>query len=145
MPTYHIKTLDDLQTFARGLVAKLKGGDVVALAGPLGVGKTALVQFVAKELGIRASVRSPSFNVLKAYPVRPAARGISQLCHIDLYRLNKKAWERLGFEEYLGEPQTVCFVEWAEKMQAALPRSAVWVRMRQGSGASRMLSVDKAQ
>lgn len=120
-----IKDLADLKVFARALSAELTPGAVVALVGDLGAGKTALTQLVAKNLGVPNNVNSPTFSILKIYPV--AGRAFTKFCHLDLYRL-ADAKNHLGWEEYLGDKDTVCFVEWAEKIKDQLPPQTIWLR-----------------
>ena len=115
------------ETFELGLrlAGELRRGDVVALTGDLGAGKTALAQGVAAGLGVAAEVTSPTFTLIHEYP-----GGRLPLFHIDLYRLESQE-EALGtgLEEYLGG-EGVALVEWADKFAALLPRSARWVRFR---------------
>src|SRR3990167_5883298 len=100
-----IKNLSELESFAKKLLKELRPGDVVALSGELGAGKTTLIQALARSLGLSRSALSPTFVILKSYPVD--YHGIKRLCHIDLYRLNDFKAPH-GFEECLGEPDTVC-------------------------------------
>ena len=95
----------------------LRAGDVVALVGELGSGKTTLTQGIAQGLGIDAStVKSPSFVLMKEYRT-----GRAPLYHIDLYRLEGFTdIQRMGYEDYLGG-DGVAVVEWAERLQTILP------------------------
>jgi|TARA_B100001964_G_C14150736_1_gene561918 tRNA threonylcarbamoyladenosine biosynthesis protein TsaE len=131
MTTHKINSLDDLKKFARSLSKNLKGGDVVALSGELGAGKTTLVQMVAEELGVYERVTSPTFTVLKTHDI-PATQqkkfGFKQLCHIDLYRL-EAAEKGIGFEEYFGDTDAVCFIEWAQKAKQIIPKQALWIEL----------------
>ena len=140
MKTFQINSLSELKSFASDLAGKLKSGSVVALSGPLGAGKTTLVQMLARELGIKQSITSPSFTIFKLYDLPKPIRGIKKFCHIDLYRINK-AEKGVGFEEYLGEEDTVCFIEWAEKMKSTLPKSAVWITVKVESDGSRTITL----
>lgn len=121
-----INSLDDLKKFAHDLRADLRAGDVVGLSGELGAGKTTLVQMAAKELGVRDRVVSPSFNLVKIYDLPKPVKKIDRICHIDLYRIDKIGSD-LGFEEYFSDVNSVCFVEWAEKIKHLLPASAKWI------------------
>lgn len=131
-----IKNLSELDIFAKNLASQLRGETVVALSGDLGTGKTTLTQSVAKHLGIKNNLQSPTFSILKVYPV--AGREFSQFCHIDLYRLDDKK-NHLGLEEYLGDKDTVCFVEWAEKIKAQLPRNTIWLKLEAQPDGSRLI------
>lgn len=97
------------------LAACLERGDVVALAGDLGAGKTHLVQGVARSLGVDDPVTSPTFNILLVHP------GVLPLYHFDLYRLDDEAQlEDIGFYETL-EADGVSFIEWGDRFPDALP------------------------
>ena len=102
-------------------------GDLIALVGDLGTGKTLLVQGVAEGLGVDPSthVSSPTFAIMHRYP------GRLPLYHIDLYRIDtQEALLALGLEEYL-EGEGVAAVEWAEHGVGILPRERLTVRLRQ--------------
>jgi len=114
------------QTRAAGaaLAKQLRPGDVVALYGGLGAGKTAFVGGIAQGLGITEPVSSPTFALLQVY------RGALPLYHFDMYRV--QSWEDLystGFLEYLEEP-AVLAVEWSEHIENALPECCVKVEIR---------------
>lgn len=112
--------------FAHELVRQLRGGDVILLSGPIGSGKTTLVRFMAKRLGARSVVRSPSFTLLRQYDVRRGA--IRQLIHVDAYRLkNQRGLVALGLES-LGRPGVVSIIEWPPA-GLVLPRGRI-VRIR---------------
>lgn len=133
-----IKNLDELSNFAKNLAASLRGGAVVALSGDLGAGKTALAQMTAKAWGVKTSVVSPTFTVFKIYSV--AGQQFRQLCHIDLYRLDDFSRPH-GFEEYIGEPNTACLIEWAEKIKNRLPAGTIWINLEILSDEARLVTV----
>lgn len=110
-----------LQTkkIALRLAKKLKGGQILALIGDLGGGKTCFTQGLALGLGIKKLVVSPTFILMKIYPVKNSR--IKKFCHIDLYRLKKPGdIIHLGIQEYLGEKNTVCVIEWGDKIKSFL-------------------------
>jgi len=117
---------DEQQTRDCGkrLASLLQPGDVLALVGELGAGKTRLVQGLARGLGVPddVPVTSPTFTLLALYD-----QGRLPLYHFDLYRLEGKTdLDRIGAEEYLwGEG--VSAVEWAERAPDALPDDALWI------------------
>ena len=120
----------------RRLAAELKAGDVLALAGDLGAGKTQFTKGLAAGLGVNASVTSPTFTLIHEYP-----GGRLPLYHIDLYRL-ESAVEALemGIDDYLaGDGVTV--VEWADKFEEIVPRGARWVRFRALEGDEREIEL----
>jgi len=104
----------------------LKAGDVVALTGELGAGKTCLTQGIACGLGVpeNYAVTSPTFTLINEYPGREAA-----LFHVDLYRLQGAAdLADMGYEEYLSGGG-VMVIEWADKIREAVPDGAVCVAL----------------
>jgi tRNA threonylcarbamoyladenosine biosynthesis protein TsaE len=103
----------------------LRGGDGVALTGELGAGKTCLTQGIACGLGVpdRYTVTSPTFTLINEYPGRKAG-----LIHMDVYRLTGPVQlEDMGYDEYM-RGEGVVVIEWAEKIQDALPVEALYVR-----------------
>lgn len=132
-----IKNLSELESFAKKLARDLRSGDVVALSGELGAGKTTLIQAIARLAGVPGSTLSPTFVIFKSYPIN--YRGIKQFCHIDLYRLNDFSVPH-GFEECLGEPGTVCFIEWAEKIKDRLPSKTIWLKIEAQPDSSRLIT-----
>lgn len=98
---------DETRALGRALGRTLRPGDLVALEGELGSGKTVLVQGIAEALGVTATVHSPTFVLLHRYP------GRVPLDHYDLYRLEGPTWTDTGLEE--PSPETVSVVEWSER------------------------------
>lgn len=100
---------------AQALLAKLKGGAVLALHGDLGAGKTCFVQGLAAALGVQQAVNSPTFTVIHEYACTPP------LYHADLYRI-RDADDAfgLGLEEYFGS-DGIIVIEWAERAAELLP------------------------
>jgi tRNA threonylcarbamoyladenosine biosynthesis protein TsaE len=101
------------ENLGRKLAFILKPGDVVALTGELGAGKTCLVRGVARGLGLEEGiVASPSFSLINEYPAE------FPVYHIDCYRLHlKEAIDELGLEEYF-EGRGLCLIEWAERLDS---------------------------
>ncbi|MCU0641255.1 MAG: tRNA (adenosine(37)-N6)-threonylcarbamoyltransferase complex ATPase subunit type 1 TsaE [Candidatus Margulisbacteria bacterium] len=105
----------------RRIGAVLKANDVVALTGELGAGKTTLIQGIARGLGVKDHVTSPTFIIINEY------QGRLPLYHIDLYRLDDvKLIEELGIDEYFAKGG-ICVIEWAEKLAGLLPAGAATI------------------
>ena len=114
---------------------ELKSGDVVALEGPLGAGKTVFVQGLAGALGITEAVSSPTFTIISEY------RGSMTLYHMDLYRLNSpEEFAFLGVEEII-EGDGVTVVEWGEKAGDELPERSIRVNITIGDDGERLIQV----
>ncbi len=117
-------SVEETLRFGERLGRELQRGDVVALCGDLGAGKTALVKGIARGLGITQEVTSPTFTLVHEYP-----GGRLPLFHIDLYRLdNPEQALAIGIEDYLSGPG-VTAIEWSEKIDSLLPATATRIRI----------------
>jgi tRNA threonylcarbamoyladenosine biosynthesis protein TsaE len=109
------------ENFGKLLGNKLQEGDVIALYGELGTGKTTLTRGIAKGLGVKNLdfVISPSFVLIREYT------GRLPLYHIDLYRIRQPLEaEAMGIEEYISSGG-VCVIEWAERVKEILPKQRI--------------------
>jgi len=135
-----IITNSEQETFSFGqeLGRACRGGEVFLLVGELGAGKTKLLQGLASGLGVKDTVNSPTFNILKIYP----ATRVQDFCHIDAYRLHSdKDLTALGVQEFFASPVTVTAVEWAEKIKPIWPRGARLIKITSLSENSREIIV----
>ena len=108
---------------ARLIGEKLIDGDLLALSGELGSGKTCFTKGLAQGLGVSAEyqITSPTFTLINEYPAR------CKLYHFDVYRLNSYSeLEDLGYEEYLAGDGVVV-IEWAEKIDKLIPRDSIFI------------------
>lgn len=102
---------------------------VIALGGPLGAGKTVFVKGFARALGIRRRLPSPSFILIRRYPLRH--RRYRNLFHVDAYRLrtaNRRTLAAVGLPEALLRPENLFLIEWADRLHRALPRPYLAIR-----------------
>jgi tRNA threonylcarbamoyladenosine biosynthesis protein TsaE len=123
MGALRLASPDEATTRAIGaaLAGLLGPGDVVGLTGDLGAGKTRLVQGAAAAIGVDGPVLSPTFMLVREYGGDPPVH------HVDAYRLSGPLeLEDLGLEDVLS-PEAVVFVEWADRVAAALPDS--WLEL----------------
>ena len=112
---YVVSRVDDWQPVAEAIQQRLEPGTLVLVRGPLGAGKTTLVQTLAKALGVKKVPKSPTFSLLRTYPV--PGKTIQRLVHIDAYRLEGGEDVRaLGLDELWHEPGTVTVIEWPEHL-----------------------------
>ncbi len=128
---------DPAETLAlgRGEGARCRAGDIIALCGDLGAGKTHFVKGLAAGLGTNAEVTSPTFTLIHEY-----AGGRLPIYHFDLYRLGSAAEAiALGLDEYL-ENGGVSVIEWADKFPDLLPARARWFRFIHGPDGTREIS-----
>ncbi len=121
------------------LAKKLKRGDIVALIGELGSGKTVFTKGIAKGLAVKdvRYVNSPTFVIIKEY------KGKIPLYHFDLYRLDKSTLlDAESYEEYLyGDGVTV--IEWADKIRRLLPRKYIEVKLSVAGENKRKIQIKK--
>ena len=127
-----------MNAFAAKYAKTLKGGEVLALTGDLGSGKTAFTKGLAKALGIKKTVQSPTFLLMKCYPVlQPTTYNLRTLCHVDAYRIkNERELVNIGFGEMLDDPAVVAVVEWADLVKKIIPKRAVWMNFSHGKNPS---------
>ena len=116
--------VEETIAFGKALASELQRGNVLALSGELGAGKTALVKGLALGLGIEQDVTSPTFTLIHEY-----VGGRLPLFHIDLYRLDAAEHAlAIGIEDYLN-PAGVTVIEWAEKIECLLPEGTTQIRI----------------
>ena len=119
-------TKSEAETEAAGenIAGRLLPGDVVAMYGDLGAGKTAFVRGLARGLGYSGRVSSPTFTIVNEY------EGTIPVFHFDMYRL-KSSDElfEIGWEDYL-DRNGVCAVEWSENAEDAFPRDVIKVEIK---------------
>ncbi|OQX71604.1 tRNA (adenosine(37)-N6)-threonylcarbamoyltransferase complex ATPase subunit type 1 TsaE [Candidatus Parcubacteria bacterium 4484_255] len=135
-----IITLSEKQTLNLGkkIAKQLKGGEIIALIGGLGAGKTIFAKGIANGLGIKKIITSPTFVLMKIYEINKHKSKtnlnesrIQKLCHIDAYRLkSSQALINIGINDYLGQKNTVAIIEWADQVQDILPKNAIFVKIK---------------
>jgi len=125
MNQFELNTMNSNETdqFAAKLAGFLRPGDVISLEGDLGAGKTTFTKGLARGLGIKKIVNSPTFTIIKEY------HGRMPLYHMDVYRVADSG-EDLGFDEYFdGDGVTV--VEWAHLIETQLPVNRLTIYLYQ--------------
>jgi tRNA threonylcarbamoyladenosine biosynthesis protein TsaE len=142
METFITNNLEETQELARSFIQRLSGraekkkkAIIIALEGDLGSGKTTFAQGLAKGLGIKENITSPTFVLMKRYGTGVADESLRQgansrsLFHIDCYRI-EKAWQlqELGFEEIMNNPENIVAIEWPERISEILPQDAIKIK-----------------
>lgn len=106
----------------------LNGGEVVALEGSLGAGKTVFAQGVGMGWGATSRLVSPTYVLVRRHRRH---QDDLELYHVDLYRLNSIAEiDLLGLDEIMGDSATVCLVEWPDRHPALFPSEHMWIHLR---------------
>jgi tRNA threonylcarbamoyladenosine biosynthesis protein TsaE len=122
-------TAEDMQALGRRIAEQLRPGDLVVLTGDLGAGKTTLTQGIARGLGVKDQVTSPTFTLVHAYDSGPAA---TTLLHADVYRLETlQEIIDLALPELIDEG-AVLVVEWGEEAAPALLPDYLAIRIEFG-------------
>lgn len=117
-------------SFGKNFAKKIRGKKIIGLIGKLGAGKTIFVKGLAKGLGIKQVVTSPTFVLMKIYEVKNQKSKVKKLCHIDAYRLKSpQDIIAIGTQEYFNRPDVVVTIEWAEKIKKILPKTTKFIEI----------------
>lgn len=140
------KELKDTRKIAEEIFNKLKPtskrATVFGLYGDLGSGKTTFVQFFCKIAGIKRRISSPTFVIMKRYPLKH--RSYKNLFHLDAYRLkNENELYHLGWEDIISNPAHLIFIEWPENVLKALPKNHHKIHIFHSPKGSRRFKINK--
>jgi len=134
--TIRTTSADETTALGERLGKQLRPGDVIALFGDLGAGKTTLTKGIAVGLGLDADIHSPTFTLIHEH------MGAVALYHVDLYRLSREQEvETLGLEEYIYS-DGVTVIEWADKMKSMLPSQRLDITLRMRGDTERELILE---
>lgn len=123
----YIKNEHDTEEFGMKLASSLEPGDIVALIGDLGTGKTTLTKYIAKGLGVTENIDSPTFNIVKEHK-----SGRIPLFHFDVYRLSSgDELLDIGADEYFYS-DGLCIIEWADIVADVVPEKAKVILIEYG-------------
>ncbi|MCO6474463.1 MAG: tRNA (adenosine(37)-N6)-threonylcarbamoyltransferase complex ATPase subunit type 1 TsaE [Melioribacteraceae bacterium] len=124
---------------AAKLSEEIEEGDIFALTGDLGAGKTTFIKAVVKSIGIDDS-NSPSFALVNVY------RGRKKIYHFDFYRINKvEELYDIGFDEYISDESSVKFIEWAELFPEILPGQYYQIKFEYVNNSKRKITLKHVQ
>ncbi|MEY2438813.1 MAG: tRNA threonylcarbamoyladenosine biosynthesis protein TsaE [Verrucomicrobiota bacterium] len=128
--------MSETEDFGRRFAREMKAGDVVALAGELGAGKTHFTKGIVAALGSENPVTSPTFTLVHEY-----LGGRLPIYHFDFFRLeNRQALDRLALDDYLfGDGISV--IEWADRFPEVIPEHARWVTLEIKSEDTRTIHI----
>ena len=136
MATFISNSPEETEAFGRSFAENLKSGDVLALTGDPGSGKTQFVKGLAAGLGTTTTATSPTFTLGHEY-----SGGRLSLYHFDFFRLeNRQSAERLGLDDYFfGDGVSV--IEWADRFPDLVPENARWISFETKSESRRAITV----
>lgn len=130
----------DTEKIAQEFAKELKGGEVIAFTGNLGMGKTCFTRGLAKGLGFKGEVTSPTFALVNEY-----RGGRLDVFHFDMYRIG--GWDDLystGYFEYLDEDGVVV-IEWSENIASALDNETIYINIEVIGESSRRITVSRGE
>lgn len=151
MPKFRSRNSAETKAFARRTIQKLIASGhrplIIALSGELGSGKTTFMRGLARALGIRAKLQSPTFVLAKWYRLARAEKISSyrRLIHVDAYRLDSVVDARhIGLDTAFGDADAIVVIEWADRILRLIPKTAIWVGFHHGHKPSeRIIEVKK--
>ncbi len=129
---------EETERVGAAVARELEPGDVVAVSGELGTGKTTFVRGAARELGVAGPVTSPTYTIGHRYPGDP------DVSHLDLYRFDGMSHAEWGdLERYFDD--AVVFVEWPEAGEGFLPPARIRVRLQHNGDGHRLVSLESSE
>ncbi len=135
---------EETQKVAGDLALSLKGPAVITLRGELGAGKTTFTQGLARVLGIKQKIISPTFIIMRKYDLPEIKGDLKYFYHVDLYRLDTdKAIESTGLLEVLADSESIVIIEWPEKMESLLPEKRIDIQLKYLSENEREVFINK--
>lgn len=135
---FQIDSLKDINAVARNFLEIFRHQKVFAFSGEMGAGKTTFISAILNRLGLDESEGSPTYSLVNTYDIP----SIGKLFHMDLYRINEEseAYD-MGIEEMLYS-NSLCFIEWPEKIKNLLPENTIWVYIRKEVNESRIIIIE---
>lgn len=128
---------DEINKIAEKLSDFVEAGDIIALIGDLGTGKTTFTKTFAKKLGVKENLKSPTFNYVLEY-----FSGRLPLYHFDVYRLSEpEEIYEVGYEDYLNG-DGVILVEWANLIESELPKEYIEIKFEYSGDDTRSVSLE---
>jgi tRNA threonylcarbamoyladenosine biosynthesis protein TsaE len=134
----HFSSEDELMTFGEAIGKRLRGGEVLELVGDVGAGKTTLTKAIARGMGIKGPVQSPTFTISNRYQ---APSGL-MLAHYDFYRLTDPGLMSDELLEAVNDKMIITVIEWADIVNGVLPPNRVTISLNPVNDTSRDVEVD---
>lgn len=131
------RSAQETKDIAAGLARIIQPGMVVSLKGRLGSGKTTFTQGFAKELGIQRAVKSPTYTIVKQYPLDQAGLVFN---HIDAYRLEEGGADSIDLQSFIDD-NTITLIEWAEFVEDYMPETYLVIDIQPLSQDERLIQI----
>lgn len=120
---------------------RLQGPLIIALEGELGTGKTSFLKGLAKGLGLKQKITSPTFLVMRRYSLPRRIKKFSLLYHVDAYRITgRRDVDAAGITRALHDSRAIVAIEWADTIKKYLPKDSIKIKMEHRSKNERVLS-----
>ena len=137
-----IKQLTEINKAAKEFIHNAGNRRVFAFRGKMGAGKTTFIKALCEELGVSDTINSPSFAIINVY--ESATTG-ETIYHFDFYRINSiQEATNIGVDDYFNSG-SLCFIEWAEKVESLLPYDTVWVDIVEQENGARVIMSSERQ
>ena len=134
---FHTKSSIETISLGEKIGSLLKPGDILAMTGTLAAGKTTITKGIAKSLGVKGNITSPTFCLVSEYEGEKMP-----LYHMDVYRLEgEEDFVNLGVEDML-YGNGVCIIEWSEKVKKELPQKSILVEITPQEDGSRKIKIE---
>ncbi len=114
---------------------------LVTLSGNLGAGKTTLTQGILKAFGAKPPYTSPTFVIMKEYPLIEVKNNIKRIYHVDAYRVEGQDLANIGFEEWCSDPNGLVLLEWPERIKELLPEKRIDISIKSQGEKTRKISI----
>jgi tRNA threonylcarbamoyladenosine biosynthesis protein TsaE len=130
-----VPSLSDLPAAAFQVIQSIKDFKIIAVYGPLGVGKTTMIKEICKQMGVPDIVNSPTFALVNEYFTTEG----KIIYHFDFYRINsiREAYD-IGYEDFFFSGN-ICFIEWPEKVEELLTDDVLRIKMEETDSGSRVI------
>jgi tRNA threonylcarbamoyladenosine biosynthesis protein TsaE len=132
-----VQSLSDLPEAANEIIQIIKNSKIIAVYGPLGVGKTTMIKEICRQLGVPDIVNSPTFALVNEYFTNDK----KSIYHFDFYRINsvREAYD-IGYEDFFYSGN-ICFIEWPEKIEELLTEDVLRIEMEEKESGTREIRV----
>lgn len=130
-----------MRDFGKYIAKKIKGGECLEFIGDVGAGKTTLIKGIAKGLGSKDEVQSPSFTINRVYKTKDEI----DIYHYDFYRLHDAGIIQHELEESVHDPNKITLIEWGESIREILPKGHITIHIEPISEESRKVTVGRAE
>lgn len=135
-----LKSEKELKSLAENIFEVFKNkkdSNVLALSGDLGSGKTTFTKYLAKILGIKNRILSPTFMIFRVYDLDFKKTGFKKFYHADFYRMkNIDELKSVSFLEVLKNPENLVLIEWADKFKEIIPKNSIRLEFKHGKNES---------